>query len=202
MGCVEKRGLNMLVAFARWVVFPCVRAFFVRRVTGLELLPQPPFVVVANHTSYVDGLLLGAVLAPRVGMVCFVVWKRLECIPVLGWLIKAVGGVFENGSMTKLFGVLARGGVVGIFPEGSRSHDGRIQRVTNSGLGVLASIGVPVVPVRLVGAFELWPWDRRFPRLKRMVEVRVGVPIKYAGKKNLGAYVKFGNQVMQAVGRL
>lgn len=193
----------MIFAAAKWVFLPLIRVLFVRKFSGFENLPPPPFIVAVNHASYADAPLLASVLSPRIGRVCFVAWKRLENIPVLGWLIKRLGVIFENGSIVKLLGVLAQGRVVCIFPEGSRSHDGSIQRVAHSGLGVLAATsGIPVVPVRLVGLFELWPWKQRFPRLKKMVEVRVGMPIKYAGKKNRGEYVKFGNRVMHLVGRL
>ena len=82
--------------------------------------------------------------------------------------------------------VLRRGELLGLYPEGTRSPDGRLYRGRTGIARVALEVGVPVVPVGLIGMFELQPAGRLIPKLGR-VEVRIGKPLdfsRYAGMED------------------
>jgi 1-acyl-sn-glycerol-3-phosphate acyltransferase len=85
------------------------------------------------------------------------------------------------GSLDTALEVLARGEAFGIYPEGSRSRDGRIYRGRTGVAHLALTAGVPVVPVGLHGTDRLQPVGARWPRLVR-IRVCFGVPIDFTGR--------------------
>src|SRR5439155_16981412 len=71
-----------------------------------------------------------------------------------------------------------QGNLVGIFPEGTRSPDGRLHRGKTGVARMALEARVPVIPVACVGTFEAWPYDRKFPRRGR-TEIRFGKPLTF-----------------------
>ncbi len=195
----------MVFFILRHVIFPLIRLLFVREIQGLANLPKKgAFIIVSNHVTYADGPLLAAALIPYLNRtIHFVAWKKLKEITLFRLALTYFGGVFENGSMEKLIHFLQKQEIVGIYPEGSRTHTGKIQKVTHTGLGVLAAqTRVSVIPVHMAGAFEFWPYNKTLPQLKRMITFTVGKPIFYSGKKTTKDYLTFGNKVMKCIERL
>ncbi|MBI4148646.1 1-acyl-sn-glycerol-3-phosphate acyltransferase [Candidatus Woesearchaeota archaeon] len=195
----------MLYTIARWTLFPLLRLVFVRTVTGVENLPSTgPYIIASNHASYGDAPLLVAALDPHAkGKIHFVAWKALAKVWLLRWMIPAFGGVFENGSIDKLLDLLLHGHVVGIYPEGGRTHNGKIQKITHSGTGVLAAdSGAPVIPVKTIGLYELWPYNKLLPRISKSIEFRIGKPLHYKGRTRKKDHVQFGNKVMKEIDAL
>ena len=174
-------------------------------VHGLENLPKRgAFIVVSNHVTYTDAPLLAAVLTPYLNrMIHFVVWKKMATTRFFRLVIAYFGGVFENGSMEKLLTLLQQGRIVAIYPEGSRTHTGKVQKITHTGLGVLAAHAhVPVIPVHMTGAFEFWPYMKTFPTLKKIITFHIGKPVYYSGKKKTKEYILFGNRIMKIIASL
>lgn len=166
-------------------------AFHRMRVHGRENLPRrTPFVVIANHASHLDALILAAAL-PRVvraqtypvaagdvffetGATSFASAMLINALPL--WRKKSVGHALAD-----LRERLARGesGLI-LFPEGARSRDGAMLPF-KAGLGMLvAGSRVPVVPAYLRGAFEAYPPGKKLPR-PRKIEVRVGPALDFSG---------------------
>lgn len=149
------------------------------RATGQEHMPESGGVLmVSNHLSYVDVFFLGIPLRRPLNYVA----RSTLFLPVLGPLIKSVGGfpIQREGmgasGMKETLRRLRAGGIVVLFPEGTRSPDGNLGSL-KSGIAVLvARAGVPVVPVGLAGTFEVWPRFRRFPR-PHPVRIHYGRPI-------------------------
>lgn len=150
------------------------------RVEGLERLPAGPYVLACNHLSWVDPfLLLGWLPAsPRVhflgrrSAIYNRRWKR--------WVLDLMGGVIpvESGELRHLSvavgDVLARGGVVAIFPEGGvGTAEGELQRLRHGVAHFAAASGMPVVVVGLAGTHELWRGKR--------IAVRVGGRVATTG---------------------
>jgi 1-acyl-sn-glycerol-3-phosphate acyltransferase len=156
---------------------------------GRERLPtEPPFVVVANHTSHLDALVLAAPLPWRL---------RDRIFPV------AAGDTFFETPVTAAFAagllnalpmwrkhcgrhaleelrhrLLEEPCGYILFPEGTRSRDGTLGRF-RSGLGsLIAGTAVPVIPCHLAGACEAWPAHRRRPRFGPTT-LRVGEPLLF-----------------------
>ncbi len=141
----------------RFVAFLLSRLLYRFKVTGDEHLPLAgAAIVVCNHVSYVDALLLMAA-SPR--PMRFIMDHRIFAVPVLGWLFKLAGAIpvapqAENpGLYAAAFEaadrVLADGDLLCIFPEGGLTPDGQLQAFKPGLMKILARRPVPVVPVAL-----------------------------------------------------
>ena len=168
-----------------------VRGFFRSiarvRIVGAEGLPRSgPLVLVANHVSNADGMILAAWLQPALGRpIRFLAKEQLFGTP-LRPLLEAFGTILvrAGGSDVDAYrqarAALGRGEVVGIFPEGSRSPDG-VLRDAHEGVALLAArANVPVIPVGLDGTDTLLPRAAVIPRIGTRIVVRVGEPFTVA----------------------
>jgi 1-acyl-sn-glycerol-3-phosphate acyltransferase len=171
----------------------CFRAFFKvyhrLRVEGRENLPRKtPFVVISNHASHLDALILAASL-PLVSRVHTypvaagdVFFETIASSMLAATLINALPlwrKKVTTHALDELRERLARGqsGYI-LFPEGARSRDGNFLPF-KAGLGMLvAGTNVPVIPCHIAGAFEALPAFSNFPRPRR-IRVRVGAPITF-----------------------
>lgn len=138
-------------------------------------------IVAGNHVSVLDPPLMGCAIPHRV--VHYL--AKIELFrPPFGWVLRAVGAVpvergkGDVGALRRALSLLQEGRVLGLFPEGTRSPDGRLQP-PKRGIGFLvAKAAVPVVPAFIAGTFEAWPKGARGPRLGVPVHVRYGAPIR------------------------
>ena len=181
-------GLALLVSHWCWrkATRLYLRLFHRLSVTGLENLPEPPFVLVANHTSHLDILVLTASLPAR----------HLERVhPIAAedhFFASFAGSLFAALAVNAL--PLKRKAARGkdlallrerlsedrliyvLFPEGTRSRDGALAPF-KAGIGALLAAGdVPAVPCYLEGAFAALPAERRLPRPARLRLV-IGKPV-------------------------
>ncbi len=176
------RVARILSDAAFWLVWATVgtaiRLAFRVRVEG-EPLPRGPCVLVANHTSYLDPIVLAAVIRRRIA---FLTTATVCSKPTVGWFLRLCRSIpvqvrgGNRDAMRRAREVLAGGGLLGVFPEGGISRDGKLL-LGNPGAVALALAGnVPIVPIGLLGASAaLPPWSLR-PRLRR-ITVRVGAPL-------------------------
>jgi 1-acyl-sn-glycerol-3-phosphate acyltransferase len=149
------------------------------RASGRGHMPASGGVLlVSNHTSFLDVFVLGIPLARRLNYVA----RSTLFLPGLSAVIRSVGGfpIQREGmgasGLKETLRRLRRGGVVLLFPEGTRSFDGRLAPL-KPGIAVLASRArVPVVPTAVAGTFEGWPRTRRFPR-PHAIRIVYGPPI-------------------------
>jgi 1-acyl-sn-glycerol-3-phosphate acyltransferase len=149
------------------------------RATGHRNVPSSGGVLlVSNHVSFLDVFFLAIPLRRPLSYVA----RSTLFIPVLGWFIRSVGGfpIQREGigasGMKETLRRLRAGGIVALFPEGTRSHDGRLGPL-KPGIAALATrVGVPVVPVGLAGVFEVWPRSRLFP-IPHPIRIHYGPPI-------------------------
>ncbi|MFD0339035.1 lysophospholipid acyltransferase family protein [Streptomyces sp. NPDC127117] len=192
---------------------PLLRLFFRPRIEGLEHIPEDGAAIVAgNHLSFSDHFLMPAILKRRItflakaeyftgpgvkGRLTAAFFRSIGQIPV-----DRSGKEAGQAAIREGLGVLSRGELLGIYPEGTRSHDGRLYK-GKVGVAVMAIKGqVPVVPCAMVGTFEIQPPGKVVPRIKR-VTIRFGEPLdfsRYAGLENQKAAVRaVTDEIMYAI---
>ncbi|MFJ8007834.1 lysophospholipid acyltransferase family protein [Streptomyces fagopyri] len=176
---------------------PLLRLVFRPRTEGLEHIPSSGAAIVAgNHLSFSDHFLLPAILKRRItflakaeyftgpgikGRLTAAFFRSAGQIPV-----DRSGKEAGQAAIREGLGVLSRGELLGIYPEGTRSHDGRLYK-GKVGVAVMAlRAGVPVVPCAMIGTFEAQPPGQKIPNLHPVV-IRFGEPLdfsRYAGMEN------------------
>ena len=160
----------------------------VQVVGALDALPREgPLILAANHASNADGILIGGWLTPALGRRIHWLGKRemLEW-PILGPIARHGGvhpvdrGAADVEAFRTAQRILEEGHVLMVFPEGTRSPDGKLQR-PRDGLAMLAlRTGAPIVPIGIGGSHRAWPKGGR-PRFGERVIVRVGRPFVVGG---------------------
>ena len=175
------------MSFVYWVTWSVCRfvyaTFFRWRVIHPERVPVTGSVILAaNHASFIDPPLVGCGL-PR--PINYLARDTLFRFPGIGWYLRALNAVpvdREGGGGPGLKAILDRllkGGGIVLFPEGTRTADGRLQRARSGiGLTVIKSTA-PVVPVRLFGTFEAYGRHMKWPYPHPIV-VKYGQPMDFA----------------------
>jgi 1-acyl-sn-glycerol-3-phosphate acyltransferase len=151
-------------------------------VRGTEHVPKiGPFFLISNHQSIVDPVLLQAV-CPR--PVHTMAKSTQFTAPVVGAIIRSLGSFpvrrFETDPQAArtVLRLLAEGHGVGIYIEGERTWDGRLQAPRLGSVRLILKAGVPVVPAVIQGTYDVWPrWHRSLRRLP--VRVTFGAPLRF-----------------------
>ncbi|WP_435743114.1 lysophospholipid acyltransferase family protein [Nocardioides sp. SYSU DS0663] len=174
------------------VVPPLAKAVWRPTVTGLEHVPPTgPVVLASNHLSFADSVVI-PVVVPR--KVVFLAKSEYFTAPgargrLQRWWFEGLGMLPVDRDDTRsalasldiALEVLRRGEAFGIYPEGTRSRDGRLYR-GHTGVAHLAlTAGAPIVPVGLTGTERLQPVGARIPRVVP-VTVAFGEPVQVAGR--------------------
>jgi 1-acyl-sn-glycerol-3-phosphate acyltransferase len=206
---------DMFFAAVHRVVPPVAKAIWRPTVTGLEHVPRSGAVILAsNHLSFIDSTMIPVVVPRKV--VFLAKSDYFNGTGVKGALIRAW---FEGlgmlpvdrddnkaalASLDTALEVLGRGEAFGIYPEGTRSRDGRLYRGRTGVAHLALSAGAPIVPVGLRGTQDLQPVGARLPRLAP-VSVAFGPPISptgYDGVPPGRARRELTDRVMAAIGEL
>jgi 1-acyl-sn-glycerol-3-phosphate acyltransferase len=151
------------------------------RVRGLERLPTEACVVVANHSSYIDGVVLQGALPPRFA---FVIKKEMVRVPLAGFLLRRLGSEFVDRYNRHQGGVDARrvlktalaGESLAVFPEGTFTAAVGVHRFHVGAFVAAARSGLPVVPAAIFGARAVLPCDAWLPR-RGAIEVEILAPL-------------------------
>lgn len=176
--------------FIRYVLAPLVRLVWRPRVRGADRIPATgPVILAANHRAAVDTAFIPLV-APRkvafLGKAEYFTGRGLRgrlmaaFLGALGYI--PVDRANARAGLAALAAgreVLERGGAFGIYPEGTRSLDGKLHRGHTGVASLALSTGAVVVPVGLIGTERVQPIGRLFPRLTR-VEIRFGRPLEFS----------------------
>lgn len=161
---------------------PLRRAYRIE-VDGIERIPDGPSILAANHRSFMDSVFLALVVDRPVS---FLAKAEYFDRRRTAWIFRSTGQIrLQRGSPTgarraldAALDVLAEGGVVGIYPEGTRSRDGLLHRGNLGPARLAATSGAPIVPVGLAGTEAVQAPDQRLPRVGKRVIVRFGSPLR------------------------
>jgi 1-acyl-sn-glycerol-3-phosphate acyltransferase len=169
---------------------PALRALFRPWVVGLENVPKNgPVILASNHLSVIDSFFLPLVLDRPVSFLAKSEYFTKRGL--IGWLVKQFmrgtgqlpidrsGGKASEASLNTGLGVLARGEVLGIYPEGTRSPDGRLYRGRTGVARMILEGHVPVVPVVMVDTENIMPIGTKLPKIRRPGIV-IGEPMDFS----------------------
>ena len=199
-----------------WNFFRTLYTVYFRwRVFGAENVPESGGVILAsNHASFLDPPLVGSGLNRGIN---YLARESLFRFPGMGALLRSWNAVpvdRDGGGAAGLKAILDRllaGGGIILFPEGTRTRDGKLQPA-RSGIGlVVIKSTAPVVPVRVFGTFEAFSRMQKFPRPKK-IAVKYGEPMRFeelrAEAKNCSKarlkeiYQQVADEIMAAIAKL
>jgi 1-acyl-sn-glycerol-3-phosphate acyltransferase len=172
-----------------WVVklllTPLLRFFYRIRVEGLENVPERgPAILASNHVSFCDSIFLPLVLRRRI---TFVAKAEYFEDPKTAWFFRAVGqipikrggGSASARALEAASDVLESGGLFGIYPEGTRSPDGRLYRGRTGVARLALKHNVPVLAAAMIGTAEAQPIGQVWPNLFRPITIRISAPMHF-----------------------
>ena len=138
-------------------------------------------ILAANHISFVDSLFIPLVMARRVTYLAkaeyWDSWKTKWFFELVGQIpVRRGDSKKAQAALEAGMRVLGRGGLLGIYPEGTRSPDGCLYRGKTGVARMAAEAGAPVIPVGLVGTREIMPKDKKMPNIRGEVTIRFGEP--------------------------
>ncbi len=183
----------MMYWVLKGILKPPLLAMYRIKTEGLENVPRKgAAILAANHLSFLDSFFIPLSVKRRTVTYLakadyFKSWKT-------SWFFKAAGQIScerEGGSKSEqslniALDVLRSGNLLGIYPEGTRSPDGRLYRGRTGVARLALAAGVPVVPIGLIGTDTINPKDKKMPKLSGSLRVRFGKPLefsRFAGKE-------------------
>jgi 1-acyl-sn-glycerol-3-phosphate acyltransferase len=180
----------------KWVLIgPLLKLVFRPQTEGAENVPaEGPAILASNHLSYADWLFMPLTLPRRV---TFVAKAEYFTTPgIKGWFQKKFfsgagqvpidrsGAGAAEGALTAARRILSEGDLFGIYPEGTRSHDGRLYRGKTGVARLALEMHVPVIPVAVLGTDVVAPPGKKFGSMTRPM-VRFGKPLDFARYEGL-----------------
>ncbi|WP_425836755.1 lysophospholipid acyltransferase family protein [Streptomyces fractus] len=181
----------MFYRLLKYVILgPLLRLLFRPRIEGLEHIPESGAAIVAgNHLSFADHFLMPAIIKRRItflakaeyftgpglrGRLTAAFFRSAGQIPV-----DRSGKEAGQAAIREGLGVLGRGELLGIYPEGTRSHDGRLYKGKVGVAAMALKARAPVVPCAMIGTFEAQPPGQKIPKMHR-VTIRFGEPLDFS----------------------
>jgi len=163
---------------------PIVLKFLIKEVRGLENIPKTNFILVANHQSHLDHIITGFICVPRrfriIGQIDQYNKGLIRILRDFIYFIAEVIPVNRKDKESKrkaieeVIKTLKKGDILIIYPEGTRSRTAQIQKGKIGVAKIFLRTNIPILPVGIKGTFELLPPGRSFPRIKKIIEVKVG----------------------------
>lgn len=179
----DEREYGKLYPVAKTLIRPMMHALWRINVTGLHHVPaEGAAIFCPNHISFFDSLVLPVVLPRRISYVgkaeYMDSWKTRYVFPAVGMIpIDRGGGSASQRALDTAARVLEQGEFFGIYPEGTRSRDGRLHRGKTGPARLALRTGAPLIPVGLRGTDLIQPAGAAVPQPFRSCQINIGQPI-------------------------
>ena len=174
--------------FCKIFLKPAVDRFLIKEARGLGNVPKTNFILAANHQSHLDQILTGYVCVPRRFTYIGQVDRYSGFEAFLRNFLYFIAGVISvnrnkpesrKKAAEEAIRRLKNGDILIIYPEGTRSRTGEIQKPRPGVAKIYLKTGVPILPIGIKGTFELMPAGRAFPKLKREIKINIGKPLHF-----------------------
>jgi 1-acyl-sn-glycerol-3-phosphate acyltransferase len=187
--------LKMMYWVFKGILKPPLLALYKIRAEGLENVPKKgPAIIAANHVSFLDSFFIPLAVKRRKMTYLakadyFKSWKTAWFFKSAGQIsCEREGGSKSSQSLSIALDVLKEGNLLGIYPEGTRSPDGKLYRGRTGVARLALAAGVPVIPTGLIGTELVMPKEAKLPKLRGNIQVKVkfGKPLdfsRFAGRE-------------------
>jgi len=181
----------MFYQFLKYVVLgPILKLLFRPWVEGMDNIPKEgPAILASNHLSFSDSIFLPLQAPRRITFLAkadYFTGRRIKGFLTKGFFkgvgqvpIDRSGGRASEAALKKALEILNNGELLGIYPEGTRSPDGRLYRGKTGIARMALEAGVPVIPVAMINTFDIQPPGQVMPRIMR-VGIRIGEPLDFS----------------------
>jgi 1-acyl-sn-glycerol-3-phosphate acyltransferase len=186
-------GAGPLQRRTRRILQPVVTRLWDIDISGYDRLPADgPAILCPNHISFLDSAFLTFTVPRNISFVgkaeYMDSWKTKFLFPAMGMIpIDRSGGDKSATALDAAMEVLARGELFGIYPEGTRSRDGRLHKGRTGAARLAMAIGCPIYPAGIVGTDAIQPPDAKMPKLRKACSITVGRPVRPERYANRGA---------------
>lgn len=194
--------------FLKLLISPIIRLIWIKKIIGQENLPKAgPFIIAANHQSYFDFISLVCVLPFKLTFLAaekFFASKFWRPIMEYTGQIKLerYSGDSKDRATELALKVLECGKILAIFPQGTRSRSGEIEKIFTGVAKFALSAKVPVIPIGIKKTFEVMPPQAKKPKFKKIIELHIGRPMVFDSPQTPEVYRRITNEIMVEVARL
>lgn len=172
----------MFYFFSKLLIAPFIKLIWLNRISGLENVLCKNYIIAANHESYFDFILLYLSWSKSIhflaGEVFFKKWYWVWLMKLTKQIKVDRSSIDKSSSIKEAIYYLKRNEIVGVFPEGTRSSDGKLQKAYNGSVKLSLLANVPIIPVGIKGTYEIMSRHDKFPSFNK-AEIKVGKPIYY-----------------------
>jgi len=171
--------------FTMYALFPILKVYHQAERAGFKNVPRKgPFIIVANHASYLDPWYLSTLFPIRhfrylvtnkwfkKNKLWTLLFELYGCVPI-------TPDEMEPSTIKIVLKIVKEGGAAGIFPEGRVCYDGKTQEFNTGAVYIAMRAKVPIVPAAICGSYAMFPRHAKFPR-PRKLRIVIGKPIDYS----------------------
>jgi len=162
----------MFYKILKFIFSPIIKMFWVGKINNIDSIPfNGSVIIVANHKSYLDFFILASVLKRRVYFLAGEVFFKSKVWRPLMLLTGQIRVDRDNEDKSSVYNqvefIIKSGNILGIFPEGTRSRDGKLRKGYNGAVKFAYKYGVPIIPIGIIGTFDAWPAQKKIPKFKK-----------------------------------
>lgn len=203
------RSMRLHYHFFHIIARPFLKSFFKFEIFGIENLPtRGGVLLMTNHASYFDPVFIGAAVNRNLNYMARATLFKPEIVGKFLLSMSAFPvnvGASDTKAIRKTLELLKNGGVLNIFPEGTRSVDGKLGKAL-PGVGLIAhKTPVPVMPVYLSGTRSVLPKNAKMPKLAK-VKIYFGKPLDMKSYREVKAtreiYDEISEKIMEGIAEL
>lgn len=186
----------------------------IKEVRNRQNLPESQhYIVASNHASHLDPFIIASIIFREKGKIVQYIGKK-EALknPIMKFIYHTFDVIpIDRHSKSKrplnqAVERLKNKNIIGVFPEGTRTFDGKIQKGKTGIARIALYSKTYVVPIAIGGTFKLWPRHKRFPKIRKVVKVNIGKPMNFKNHKNKRISKKLlrniTNSIMKQINKL